>query len=228
MDKNITPEVLEKAKQILGLAASDQAVEAKQSTELEKAEQDLLSAQAKVEELKSGKTDKKPETAQDNTELIKAVNDKFQALGELILAKDSEIDGLKKANDDLAGEIKKINEFNKAFGEKIGMLAKAPQDRKSISGTVKAVERFEKGENGQELGAGTAAEGKQVFSLSNKDQRAALSSTLFDFAVQDNKIVDQEFAKAAQYVELGTLGANVVELQRIQARLAQKGIVVTK
>lgn len=220
MENKITPEVLEKAKQVIGLVKAEVSVEPKEATELEKAEQDLLAAQKKVEQLKSGVA--AASVKEGDTELVKAINDKFSSLGILISAKDEEIETLKKANEEIAEQLKQITAFNEEFGKKIGMIAKQPMERKSVSGSVKPVERFEKSEDSQPLS------GKQVYSLSNLEQRRKLADSVLDLAIEGNEIKDQELAKACTSIELGSLGTNNDEAKRLYNKLLSKGIQVVR
>lgn len=195
MDQNkISQESLQKAMETLGLkqpeAQTAQVVEEKKSEELTKAEADLVLAQAKVEEIKNGKKKDEP-AVQLSAELIKGLEEKISALATVIQSKDGKIEELSKSIETITG-------FNEKLAEKIGMIARTPMERKSLTG-VKTVERFEKGEDNK-LGTKT---GVRELSLSNKSQRAEIAQELFDAATKNPEKVDGELSKACSNVELG-------------------------
>lgn len=218
--EKITEEALNKALEILNLTSKEVEKEgpAEELSEIQKAEQEFEAAQAKLEALK------KPATPAPAEELSKAFKDQFTALGQLIQSKDEEIEELKKA----VGEIADLKRFNEELGRRLGMVEKQPMERKSVSAVP--VERFEKGGEGTSDGT---PEGKVVYSISKAKDRRELANFMASEAIEKarangEKIEQQEFYKAAQCVELGSLGDTPAHAEKIQKLLASKyNILVT-
>lgn len=190
----VSKESLQKAMEVLGLSKAEEATPVVAETtvdvvsdEIKKAEEEVILAQAKLEELKNPKsTESKIEKA-DNAELIKGFENKIGAIATLVQSKDDKIEELQKA-------IGEITEFNKALANKIGMIEKTPMTQKSAV-TAKAVERFENG-------AAVIEKGIRTISIGNKTQRAELAEEIFNAATKDGK-VNEELAKACTEIELG-------------------------
>lgn len=218
--EKITEEALNKALEILNLTSTKQEVEepVEELSEIQKAEQEVAQAQARLDALKN----KTPETSQ---ELSKAFKDQFTALGHLIQSKDEEIAELKKANEEISAGFNEIKKFNEDLAQRLGMVERQPLERKSVSS--KPVERFEKGGEAAEEG------GKTVYSISKAKDRRELASFMANEAIEKaretgGKVEAQEFYKAAQCVELGSLGDTPAHAEKIQRLLASKyNILVT-
>jgi len=190
----VSPESLQKAMETLGLiekaeqSTTTETAEVKvgdqASEELKKAQEDLALAQAKIEALKNKETIVKAEVSE---ELIKGFNDKIGAMAVMVQAKDEKIEELTKA-------VNSITEFNNALAAKIGMIAKTPLERKSVT-TQSYVEKFEKGEKGKETNIRT-------LSIGNGKHRAEIADVLFKAATANPDKIDDELAKASQYIEL--------------------------
>lgn len=195
----ISSKSLQKAMETLGLiekaeTTAEVEVEDQVSEELKKAQEDLELAQAKIEALKNPKKEEKvvevKETivkAEVSEELIKGFNDKIGAMAVMVQAKDEKIEELTKA-------VNSITEFNNALAAKIGMIAKTPLERKSVT-TQSYVEKFEKGEKGKEANIRT-------LSIGNGKHRAEIADVLFKAATANPDKIDDELAKASQYIEL--------------------------
>lgn len=239
----ITKDAILKAQEILGLVKSenttpvvDEAAEAAKKEELKKAEiekqiSDLLK---KAEELKaelgSGSVQKvekpaaeivKSESAPvaDESAIIKAMNEKFTAIGQLIQSKDEQFELIKGENAELKKSIATVNEFNTILAKRLNLVAQQPMDRKAVTTTA----FIEKGENSGAGVNGNAAPSNLVtLSLSNKAQREQLANELFKAATQNPEKIDDLFAKAVRTVELGSLGGNESESQRLRSRIASE------
>lgn len=208
----VSKEALEKALQTLNLVKIEPAVDAAKIEELKKAEEAkaLLETEykatiQKAEELKAkmeGKTvtEKPKEIVKAeiitplNTEFEKATKEQIGALGTLVQSKNEEIDELKKGMSDVMAELKKATEFNQLLGKKIGIIEKQPLDRKSVTTTT----FIEKGGDGKPSEGGLIKK-----SMSNKSDKKEIADILFEKATEDGKKLNEEFAKAVEYVELG-------------------------
>lgn len=245
--EKISTEAYKKALVTLGLEKAETspeeiAAQAKEQEELKKAEDAKVADKAKLEseladtlkkaeEIKAkieGKeivkaeepakkieTPVQPEISKAIVEEIsKGFEDKISALATMIAKKDEENAELKKS-------VESQSEFLTKLGEEIGLIKKQPLDRKSLS-TATYVERFAKAE-GSEKKDGDGI----TVSLSDHKQRAELASVMFK-AVEEKGIddkgypKDREFAKAIQSVELGFLGGNQLEVNKIAARLKKE------
>jgi len=192
---NVSQESLQKALEALGLIEKAEVVTTTADVKIEeliKAEEELIAAQLKLEQLKNPKVE--GVVASDVTlvkaeisEISKGFNDKIEAMATLIQSKDQKIEELTKA-------VTSINEFSKALASKLGMIAKTPLERKSVT-TQGFVEKFEKKE---EITKGADV---KVLSISNNKHRAEIADELFNAATSGGKL-DEELAKAAQCVEL--------------------------
>lgn len=234
----ITKEAIEKAQQILGLAKAESTTTPAASPtptaeELKKAEdealqKELADALAKAEDIKAkiaGTAVAKKDESTPKTEelaksevmtLVKGFEEKVGALGTLVSAKMQENEELKKS-------LQQVIEFNQQLGEKIGLIAKQPLDRKSVT-TQQFIEKGGEGQTQLEKGVRT-------ISLANKTQRAQLSDLLYkaSLSADGKSITDKEFAKAVPCVELGSLGSTPDEARSLSARLLNEHkIVVTK
>lgn len=205
------------------------AAAAIEKAEKEKAETELAETLKKAEELqiKLGlkKAEETPITATvssgstitltpvDNSkELVKAFDEKFNALATMTAKKDEEIAELKKGISD-------ISEFNARLAEQIGMIAKQPLDRKSLSGAT-YIERFEKGGEGKEKGE------FKTLNISNALQKAELTDIMFN-ALQKSEMKDVQLEKAIKCIEGGNiLSDNPTEAQRIYNRMKSEFKVV--
>lgn len=133
----------------------------------------------------------------------------IEALGTLFKAQQEENQSLKKAVDS-------ISEFNVRLAEKLNMIEKQPLDRKSIT-TAKYIDKdFAKGGDD----GGETRSNEKTYSLSNREHCAALTDAMFDVAVKEGQIKDEDFAKAIEYVEISkSLGGDPRFAQRIVSRL---------
>lgn len=206
--EKISSEALKKAMETLGLSTEQPAAAQAEKTDLQKAEEEMIAVQAKIEKLKNPATSSndlnKSEVAE---QLNKAFDEKFKALGMILTSKDDQIENLTKAIGDLT-------EQNSVIGKRLGIVERTPLERKSISEGIQVRERFEKG------GDNTQPNGMKVISIKNSNERRYASKLVLDEAIAKGGDVNgtftpnPELAKAAQQIELRQVGPEVAQLLR--------------
>lgn len=236
--EKVSKEAIEKAEITLGLRKATESTtaiaEVAKTEDLKKAEEaknqltkEYNETLQKAEELKAkieGKELPKVElikaegVAFNNEVFEKSVAAQLNAIGILLQGKNEESEALKKAVDELSTKLEKAEEFNNVLGKKVGIMAKQPLDRKSV--TTEAF--IEKG------GEAAKNKGEKTLSFSNKADKAVVADLLFEKATAVDGKVDKSFEKAVTYVELGMFPSK--EDQLMVQRFLQKehNIVLVK
>ncbi len=228
--ETVSAESLKKALETLGLTSVTEtpaAIVAEsasvEKTELQKAEEAVALAQAKVEAIKNptAQTLNKAELVE---ELSKASNEKFKAIATILASKDDKIEELTKAVTIVMG-------FNKALGERLGMIEKTPMPGKAVRmENVQVRERFEKGGEGNENGNEAGNASVPVFSISKPQHRAKVASMIMgelkkSYAAHGEKLdsEDVNLQKAISQVEIGNVSDPARDMiqERLKVRLVR-------